>query len=324
MFTDSQHDPTTARLDELTEWVKTLEAQINHPETYRKTQPHTEAVITSPVSMHMIDLSEFREKFNDKMWMLLEVIGKEGLSKFADIESVLAKRMPDAKINRQSVASQFRTAAKHLTKMRVLNEYTLRKVPITPQMLLYSLTDIGDRIFQDKFFVKPVESEMARIKRNYHSPEHGYGILSLQKVFVGSGRYKEVSVFNRKNENNPGSPYDYYPDIMCVPKNGSYIDYFEYDLGAVSLPDLIQKFKKMRNVTSCLNFVVQNRGILAKRILPKVDEIVKSHDHEFLRDTIIRLTTPRMLLDNKADRNSWLVVYDTKKSLDPVINKIVL
>jgi len=194
--------------------------------------------------------------------------------------------------------------------MRILDEYKF-SIPSISRVMLYSLTDIGDRIFTDKFYEKPIESEMAVVKKNYHSLEHGYEILALKKVLTNSGRYKEVSVFNRDNKNNIGAKFEYYPDLMCVSMDGSYTECFEYDLGTTGCLDLIKKCRKMRNVTKCLNFIFPNKKILVENVFLKVDEMVKEYGHGCLRDTVIRLSTSNRFSTINDELDKWWIVYDT-------------
>ena len=315
MFTDSQEKAIIAGLDDITKIIATLKAKINPPETALKSPLHNDSVITSLLTNKM-KLTELKEKFNVMMWKMLEIMGKEGTSRLTEINRRLGEQ---ALI---SSDTYFRSMVKKLVKMRVLKEYKLC-IPLISKYILLSLTDVGDRIFQDEFHEKPVESEMARVKRKYHSLEHGYEILLLEKVLINSGRYKEVNIFNRGSKDHAGVENSYSPDLMCVSADGKYIEYFEYDLGLISRSDLIKKCSKMRDVTTCLNLIVPQKNILIKRVLPKVEEMIKEYGQGILRNTIIRITTPLRLFKNNADRNSWWIVYNTKKSLNhPVVNRL--
>jgi hypothetical protein len=67
----------------------------------------------------------------------------------------------------------------------------------------------------------------------------------------------------------------------------------------------------MRKAKPVLNFIVQNRNILTNQIMPQIEAWIQSGPPK----TYIRITT-------LYDIDSWVVVYESKKSAKPIINKI--
>jgi len=313
MITKFKGKTNADRHDELNKRITAIETQLNLSEAHHKPPPPAE-LTTSLIVKQKINLSEIEEKFDDMMWEMVEVIGKEGISKYTEIAAVIKKRSLYYSKNK------LQSGAKLLAAMRVLKEDRI-STPFGAKFHVYSLTDIGNLIFQHRFGKKPVISESALLKSSYISLEHGYGIKGLREVLINSGRYKEVYIHNRNNKMNAGAKYDYIPDIMAIPSDESCTEYFEYERGTITLSDMINRCNKMHKTTTHLNFIIQNKEIATKKILPKINKWLETQGCENLSDTIIRITTPWELMTNNADDNSWLVIYDLNNGIAPVAAK---
>ena len=254
---------------------------------------------------HVMDLNELKKRFNDTMWKILEVIGSEGLAKYPDIERFIMEKSPEI------VKNKLRTATQQLYRMKVLDQESLN-LPLTPRVLIYYLTDIGERLYRTRFEKAPVESERDKVRREHDNIEHGYGIMDLEKVLSESGRYKEIHIFNRRRAIPLPNHRQYIPDIICIPKQGSYTEYIEYERGTHTQADFEVKCSKMCKVTRYLNFVAPNRTVLLKRLRPQIEAWIASRGVESLRNIRIRLSTPAELRTANINE-AWLVVYDLNK-----------
>ena len=254
---------------------------------------------------HMVDLNELKKRFNDAMWNILDIIGSEGLAKYPDIERSAVEKFPEI------VKSKLRTATQQLYRMKVLDQEAL-KLPLTPRVFIYRLTDIGERLYRSRFEKTPVESEADRVRREHDNIEHGYGIIDLEKVLIESGRYKEIHIFNRKRAIPLPNQRQYIPDIICIPKQGHYTEYIEYERGTHTQDDFNVKCNKMCKVTRYLNFVAPNRSVLLKRLRVQIEAWIASRNIESLRNIRIRLSTPMELRTSNIN-DAWLIVYDLNK-----------
>jgi len=266
---------------------------------------------------HVVDLKNLESKFDETMWKMLEVVATTGAARYPDIERLVREEIPGF------VENRLRRAAKALAEMNVLNRKEL-KLPLTPITILYSLSDIGERIYHDKFKATPVPSEMIRVQKEHDNLDHGYGILELGQLLASSEKYKDVYVFNRTNPIRFTDGTQYIPDVKCVYPDGKGITYFEYERGFHTQKDFNNKCNKMCVATRVLNFVAPNRKSLIKKVYPLVKEWVKKRGICEFVPSIIRLTTSKELQKCHLSKESWLIVFDNGKSLEPIICKVKL
>jgi hypothetical protein len=306
MITNSKNKTFLAGSDGLRELGKAyMEARSTLPDTHSKPPLFRPSGIATPVCGNTIPLSEPTENFSDMMWKIIEIIGKSGFSRYLDIEWVLKVYEPDF------IRARVLKAAQDLVNMGVLHNEIV-SIPLRSKFNVFSLTNHGSLVFRKQFGVKPVESEIARVKRAHHNLKHGYSILDIQRILISSGRYKEVCAFNRKNDKNAGAVHNYIPDLLCVPINGNYQEYIEYVRGTLTKHDIIQKCIKIRKTTTYLNFIVENKPIMEKRIIPKLEAWISTFGSKGPTNTIIRLTTPKKLRDNNGGDNAWQVLFNSK------------
>ena len=257
---------------------------------------------------HVVNLVEYEKKFTDVMWLILEVIGGDGLSKYPEIE----KRVKEK--NQKLTDSPIRKSTTLLENMKMLAKETLTGLPSSPLVCIYTLSDIGMRLYKHKFGSKSVESEAAKVRREHDNLDHGYGIMEMQSILMATGRYKEISVFNRATPKELAGGLKYIADLVCVPLNARYEEYIEYERGHHTQVDFNAKCNKMCKFTRFLNFVVPNRDILLKRLKPQVDTWIKSRGQDSLRNIKVKITTPPEL----RDKNEWIMVYDLSEGVEPV------
>ena len=200
--------------------------------------------------------------------------------------------------------------------MKVLDDYAL-SIPLTSKVMLYALSDSGMTIYKKNYGEHPVDSEIKKVRREHDNLEHGYEILNLEKILKNCDRYKEVFSYNRSNEKNPGAKYGYIPDLLCVPADGGYFEFFEYERGTHKVKDFSDKLTKMSKVTSCLNIIVQNKKIMVDRVYPIVKDWVKEKG-QILKSSTIRLTTPQEFQNNAAADDCWQIIFKPKESLEPI------
>lgn len=263
---------------------------------------------------YMTDLKTYEEKLDEAMWQVLEIIGRTGKAKNSDILYMLENQ------TLHYAATRYRMAIVKLLQLEILTGVPL-KTPRISNTKLYSLTELGENLFCRKFRVKPVESEMFRIRRELYSFQHGYAIMEFGEMLKNTGRYEEVSIYNRKNEKNPGLSFDYVPDILCIPLHSENMEYFEYERTPTNTKVFFNKCNKMCKTTKTLNFIVWDKATLVNGLRPLVDKWIASLDPANLSDSIIRLTTAVTFLKNNADPKAWLIEYDLSKSDEPVIDK---
>jgi len=316
-LTERQYKNLLAELSALQKRVGMLEAQFDlqgarvvQPAIYRPEKTPETAVA------HMVDLNDFTSKFDDTMWKMIEVIGKEGFARYPDIERVFRQEG-------SFVETRLRRAAKGLTEMNILTRTELN-LPLTPITILYSLSSIGDRVFRKQFKVAPVPSEMVKVIKEHDNLEHGYGILELGQLLADSGTFKGVHVFNRSRPVRFNNGTQYIPDVMCIEHESNGRTYFEYERGNHTQKDFNEKCDKMCIATRYLNFVAPNRKALVNRLYPLAKGWVKKKGCNESSNIIIRLTTSKELQKCQLSDHAWLVVFDLGQSVTPVVCEVAI
>jgi len=261
---------------------------------------------------HLIDLNELEDSFNDEMWKLIEVIGKKGLSRYADIKELLQQ---DPGYNK----NRYTKSAETLVKMNVLTLDSFA-LPLSPRVYVYTLAEIGVRIFRKKYGVSPVVSEAAKIIKEHDNLEHGYAIADLGKLLMASGYYEDVRTFNRNAPKKLENGMNYVADLVCRPLHKRYIEYIEYERGTHSLTEFKVKCNKMSLVSRHLHFVAPNQKVLLNKIKPHIDEWIKSRKIESISNIIIRISTVKEFENCEDIPGAWIMVYDLSKSHEPIVD----
>lgn len=256
---------------------------------------------------HVVDLKKYMDDFNDEMWAIVEIIGSLGIPKYNDIEAKIKEKydMKDSKI---------RTAIKALSNTRVVSQLKVN-LPLSPNVFLFTLTDIGQRIYKTKFGKKPVQNELDRVIAEHDNAEHGYGILDIEKVLKEKGYYQEISSFNRSNPIQLGNGKSFIPDLIC--KRGKFTEYIEYERGHHTQNDFNAKCNKMAQVTRYLNFVVPNQDTV-KTLMRQIDSWAEKRGQKSLEGIKVRLTTSFAIRKSDEKGINWIIEYDFKQGLKPV------
>lgn len=264
---------------------------------------------------HMINLVEFEERCSTVMWSIVEVIGKKGISRYPSIEAAVLE-MSTSDIRKTKV----RSAATELQKMGIIHGDTLR-LPLTPIVNVFRLSEIGSRLFKKKFQKDAVLSELEKVIAEHDNADHGYGIMDAAEMLTESGYYKVVNSFNRSRAISLKNGGSYIPDLIAIPKEGNFKQYIEYERGTHTKADFITKCNKMAQVTKHLDFIVPNSEVIEKKMIPLFNAWIESRTKEGLRGIKIRISAIRKLRGKNATKDdSWDVIYNLNKSAEPVHN----
>ena len=266
--------------------------------------------------LYRINLSDYEKKMNAISWSVLELIGKEGMSTHNPIEERL---ITDHKGD--LTKGRIRMTIRGLISMGILEDEKVNS-PLKPKMMVYSLTDMGATLFEEKYGKSPVLSEAEKIIAEHDNLIHGYGIKTLADLIRSFGIYDEVCDFNRPNPIVLHDGNTYIPDLICRKKDKK--DYFEYERGHHTQTDFNRKCNKMAKVSRFLNFIVPNKEALEK-IMKQVEGWVTSRGINTLKNIRVRITTVPAIkhlegTEHLSFRNdkSWQIVYDFNHGKEPV------
>lgn len=253
---------------------------------------------------HVVDLTEYQNKITGLMWKILEIIGKEGLSAYTEIEARVNEAFPD-----EVTKATVRMSVRSLYSMGILVQEQVSD-PLRSKFMVYRMSEIGQRLFKDHFHEIPVLSELDKIISQHDNPNHGYGIRALWNILTENGLFDSVSMERKENTIKLRRGGIYIPDIIA--KKGNRTLYIEYECGTHVQTDFSVKCNKMVQVTDQLYIVTPNRDVLQKRIMNQMAMWIKEKGgYKALTGKTVYLTTATALRhENPLDEQCWQVIYN--------------
>lgn len=261
----------------------------------KQVQKQSESKDGARIKAHVVDLNDYVNKMTDIMWDVMLAIGKEGLSESKDIKRVVMKK--------GTTESAFNTALTQLRKMNVIKQERINTG--WRWFHSYELSEIGSRIFLEKYKKNPVECEKQLLKKQHTSALHGYCIKDTAEILKAVFGYDETTTDRRQNSMRLYSGETYIPDVIAKKKEGALIDYFEVELGHHTQEDFNKKCDKMLMVTKNLYFVVPDADTMNKTLARQIGQwVLERGGKDKLKGTTIYLTTLKKLNDGK-----WENIY---------------
>ncbi len=284
----------------LNEQVKISSHSVPVYESQQKVQNRKKAN-KEILDAHMVDLNEYETRCTEVMWYILDAIGTKGISVSQSIEAYVNSQLKDVS------SAKIRIGMITLINMMAMAESDAN-TPLYPRRRAFRLTHIGSKLYKSHFGSEAVTSELERVIAEHDNPEHGYGIMDVAEVLEKSGRYSEVSLWNRKNAIKLSEYSVYIPDIIA--KAGNRVEYIKYERGTHTQADFNAKCNKMCQVTRFLHFVVPNTETLNGRIIPQIQAWIKEKGKDALINISIKISTARYLKDhNPGTRECWQVIF---------------
>lgn len=257
-------------------------------------------------TLHTVDINLITSKFTELCWLFVKAVGEKGYSLYSDIEKYVVGAIKDDE-NAKVTQAKLRTVSQQLINQGVVSATQVDR-PLCGRTICYQLTDIGTRIYTEKYKDRPVLSEIQMLIAEHDNPEHGYGIVDLAEVMRESSEYKKVSSNNRKNPLIISETSKYVPDIIALHKSGE-TQYIEYERGFTAKADFIAKCNKMARFGNTLYFVAPNAKVLEKLVKSVTDwkGSLKNKEH----DRRVRLSTAKYIKDHTAGTlASWKVTFE--------------
>lgn len=301
---DETETDAIAQMMGVAEQVKLAEGRAGISRSPKKQEIITQADKKTQ-EYYVANLTETISKINEMEWEMLGEIGKTGVSRYTEIKDILKQRLgvADSTVGR---------AATNLFSLGALEKEVLT-LPLSKSAIFYKLSFAGVRIFQQHFGSDPVMAEIDKVKKEHDNAAHGYGIIDLEKVLQESGRYKDISTFNRGQAFDVevgGKMLKYIPDLIC--KSDRFTDFFEYECGTHHQQDFNNKLNKMCRVTRFVHIVTPNKPT-AKRIKSQVDAWIESRGAQSLQRIVVKIGTAQSIKND----GTWLVVYELQKGPIP-------
>lgn len=241
---------------------------------------------------HMVNLADYMEKMNDIMWAVLVAIGEKGFSESKDVKRTV--------IQGDITESAFNTALSQLRKMNIIDQ---EKISTGWRWFYaYELTDVGRRIFLEKYKKNPIDCEKQILKKEHTTALHGYCIKDAAFILKSVHGYDEATIDRKINSTKLFSGETYIPDVIAKKTSLSMVDYFEVELGHHTQADFNKKCDKMRSVTKDLYFIVPEASVKDKILARQIGQwTLDRGGKEGLKGITIYLTTMTKLNEGKWD-----------------------
>ncbi len=283
-----EEKPTNSTI-EAKEESKSIEAVMNIKDQIEKQVSSQEQ---NALRAHVVNLHDYMNRMSNVMWDIMVAIGEKGLSEAKDIKKMVAgKDITESAIN---------TALSQLRKMNIVTQERINTG--WRWFHAYELSEIGKRIYLEKYKNNPVECEKQILKKQHTSALHGYCIKDTSVILKAIFGYDETITDRRENSIKLYNGETYIPDIIAKKKEGVLVDYFEVELGHHTQADFNKKCDKMLMVTKNLHFVVPDAETMNKVLARQIGQwVLDKGGKEKLKGTTIYLTTLKKLNDGKWD-----------------------
>lgn len=267
-----------------------------------------------------VDAADIEKKMNQRRWAILEVIGSTGTCESSDIVAKTIEKL------KQSGEDAPTSNGLRYELMNMVNNscLTMEKVahPVKSRFFVYSLSDIGRRLYIAHFHTDPVVSERDLLIADHDNLEHAFGIKTLKQILEDSGNYGDISMDRRTNTIKLNDGTFYIPDITakCRWKNRTFTAYIEYERGTHHQSDFNVKLNKAVKVTKHVDIVAPN-GAVVEILKEKVAAWLESRGGgKNLPNVRVRLTSLQRLKDKTDinDDDNWQVVFDLKHGDVPI------
>lgn len=240
-----------------------LQPEINPPienqVSYQNTKKKKEEELLKRDLIGRADklLAENSDKFTQLMWVVIFVIGSQGLSERGEIEKYIADNM-DVKT---SSTTSLSTAFNSLENFGIIEKERV-STGRRNNFYVHGFTELGLGLFlkefEEKF--KPKKAEKKRLIEMHHNINHGYFIKDC-KITLEEMGYTHVV------DDRASNTFDVFkdgknvwiPDIVAINDEGKK-EYFECELGNHTQQDFNTKLYKASRMVKELKFIVRDKN----------------------------------------------------------------
>lgn len=257
--------------------------------------------LVSDGKMYVQDIEKIKSQMKDVHWDALAAIVENGVSEMSKARQIVCEKVSD---NGEFIGTEKATRiVKFLVTLMIFNQ-----IKISTGMrwfMVVTLTDIGNKLYMERYMKKPIETEYQRIVREHDNATHGYIIKDVAQILTDTGRYRSVSMSRKGNLIKLPDGKVCIPDIVCCLSNG--IEYYEIECGNHHQSDFNDKCNKLKSFTQNLFFVAPNRETVDKKLKLQVEQWIKDSGREQLlfSGITVYLTS---ISDLAAGR--WTYVYN--------------
>lgn len=264
---------------------------------------NVQSLVTSG-KMYVQDLDNITSQMKEVHWEALRLIVESGVSELSVARKLLIEKLTDEN-EPVSTDKSFRILKQLVTLM------LFSQIKVSTGMrwfMVLNLTDVGTRLYVERYRKPPAETEYQRIVREHENAEHGYIIKDVCQILRDTGRYRSVSMSRRGNTIQLPEGRSCIPDIVCCLPNG--IEYYEVECGNHHQSDFSEKCNKLKGITQNLFFVTPNRETTEKKLKPQIEQWIKECGRSLLAMSGI---TVYLTSISELAAQRWTYVFDMKK-----------
>lgn len=208
-----------------------------------------------------IETDRYLENFPDECKFTLEVIGRTGVSRNAELKNEMEQLEEGKKYffpNNHYEYGYLNNAVKTLKDRQFITSKEINLGARGYKFLVYELTDIGKAVYYKFTQQQPVEAEMHKMLGDHKSLEHGYLIREVANEF----RAKHYTVHEDREsctyklEDGKRKVFD-----LVIEKDGQK-QHIEVERGTHNDDDFFKAMDKIYQITSEFYFVAPNEKIL--------------------------------------------------------------
>ena len=217
-----------------------------------------------------LDVDRYLENLPENSVYVLKVVGQTGISRNAELK-VHVENDDEGQKHFFSAgkynSNELNSAVKLLKDRQIFNNYDVKLGSKGGyDFSAYDLTDIGKAIYFKLTNDYPVEPQMAQIKRDHKTLEHGYLIKesAIQFKEMGYTVYEDRENCTYKLDDGKRKVFD-----LIIEKDGKKA-HIEVERGTHSEDDFFAAMDKIYQVTSEFYFIAPNEKILYQNTKGKV------------------------------------------------------
>ena len=233
--------------------------------------------LVSEANTYIEDLSLITSKMKQVHWDILQLIVENGISEISKARTLVNQKIKDD----DEIVSPDK-ATRLITQLADWNLFSKLKVNTGMRWFtIVRLTEIGLKLYTQRFHKAPAETEYEMVIREHSNAEHGYTILDVAQILKDTGKYRSVSTSRKTNTIRLSENKTCIPDVVCCLAGG--MEYYEVECGNHHQSDFNDKCDKLKSITQSIFFVAPNKETLEKKLKPQIEAWIKARGRSQLQ-----------------------------------------
>ena len=243
-------------------------------------------------------------------WRALWIIVSRGISE----ETVAINALIESYIDLDNKYISEDTAWRAIRVLITLGLFEVNKIKTGYRNFdILILTGAGKHFYIKKFRKNPPIPEYMQILKDHASLIHGYMIKDVKHILEETGIYKSVSMSRSSNVIHLSDGKSVIPDLICQTDDNQYY-YYEVECGNHNQRDFNTKCNKLKEITTDIYIIGQNRTTVTKKLKPQVEKWIESVGKYslWMSDVYVYLYS---ISDLKLDKTTYFYDMESKEPI---------